>query len=85
MENNGINKPYVKVEQKFCKKEKEVKTKFSSLKDCQMVAKKFNIRFVFNENFPINTLALMRGALVIDENKKKNILIIFLMHIGYQT
>ena len=51
----------------------EAKKKFT-IKDCQMVAKKFNIRFVFNENFPINTLALMRGALVIDENKKnKNI------------
>jgi hypothetical protein len=37
LENNGINKPYVKVEQKFCKKEKEVKTQFKSLKDCQMV------------------------------------------------
>ena len=37
MENNGISKPYVKVEQKFCKGAKEVKTKFSSLKDCQMV------------------------------------------------
>jgi len=37
LENNGISKPYVNVEQKFCKGAKEVKTKFSSLKDCQMV------------------------------------------------
>ena len=37
-----------------------------------MVAKKFNIKFKFNESFPINSLSLMRGILVIDENKIKN-------------
>jgi len=38
------------------------------IKDCKMVAKKFNINFKFNSHFPINSLYLMRGALVI--NKK---------------
>ena len=48
----------------------EAKKKFT-IDDCQIVAKKFNIKFTFNENFPINTLHIMRGILVIDENKKK--------------
>ena len=43
------------------------KAKFM-IKDCKMVAKKFNIDFKFNSYFPINSLHLMRGALVI--NKK---------------
>ena len=37
LDNNGICKPYVKVPQQFCKEEKEVKTNFESLEDCQMV------------------------------------------------
>ena len=48
----------------------EVKKKFT-VNDCQLVAKKFNIKFKFNEKFPINSLSLMRGVLVIDENKRK--------------
>ena len=43
------------------------KAKFM-IKDCKMVAKKFNIDFKFNSYFPINSLHLMRGTLVI--NKK---------------
>ena len=43
------------------------KTKFM-IRDCKMVAKKFNINFKFNSYFPINSLYLMRGILVI--NKK---------------
>ena len=38
--------------------------------DCEMVAKKFKINFKFNEKFPINSLSLMRGILVIDDNAK---------------
>ena len=38
--------------------------------DCNMVAKKFNIKFKFNDKFPINSLHIMRGLLVIDEDKK---------------
>ncbi len=48
----------------------EAKKKFT-IYDCEMVAKKFNIKFKFNESFPINSLSLMRGILVIHENKIK--------------
>ena len=39
--------------------------------DCELVAKKINVRFRWNDKFPINSLYLMRGYLVI-ENKIKN-------------
>ena len=39
--------------------------------DCELVASKNNIEFKWNEKFPINSLYLMRGYLVIDENLKK--------------
>ena len=48
----------------------EAKKKFT-IQDCEIVAKKFNIKFKFNDKFPINSINLMRGILVIDENKKK--------------
>jgi len=38
--------------------------------DCNLVSKKFNIPFIWNDKFPINSLYLMRGYLSIDENKK---------------
>ena len=38
--------------------------------DCELIAKKNNIEFKWNEKFPINSLYLMRGYLVIDESKK---------------
>ena len=38
--------------------------------DCILIAKKNEISFKWNEKFPINSLYLMRGFLVIDENKK---------------
>ena len=41
------------------------------IKDCKMVAKKFNIKFTFNSMFPINSLNLLRGLLSINSNKKK--------------
>ena len=39
--------------------------------DCDMVAKKNNLKFKWNDKFPINSLYLMRGYLAID-NKLKN-------------
>ena len=38
--------------------------------DCILIAKKNKIPFEWNEKFPINSLYLMRGYLVIDESKK---------------
>tara|TARA_Y100000590_G_scaffold235376_1_gene265032 strand:- start:1268 stop:1852 length:585 start_codon:yes stop_codon:yes gene_type:complete len=38
--------------------------------DCEMVAKKFNIDFKFNEKFPINSLSLMRGILIVNNDTK---------------
>ncbi len=38
--------------------------------DCNLIAKKNKIQFKWNEKFPINSLYLMRGFLLIDENKK---------------
>ena len=49
----------------------EAKKKFV-INDCNMIAKKFNIEFKFNENFPINSLNLMRGALIINDYNLKN-------------
>tara|TARA_B100000427_G_C15428928_1_gene559843 strand:- start:94 stop:684 length:591 start_codon:yes stop_codon:yes gene_type:complete len=48
----------------------EAKKKYT-IEDCQMIAKKFNIHFKFNDKFPINSLNLMRGVLVLDKNKIK--------------
>tara|TARA_Y100000022_G_scaffold185791_1_gene181881 strand:+ start:286 stop:864 length:579 start_codon:yes stop_codon:yes gene_type:complete len=38
--------------------------------DCILVSKKNKIPFKWNEKFPINSLYLMRGYLIIDDNKK---------------
>ena len=40
--------------------------------DCELIAKKNNIEFKWNDKFPINSLSLMRGYLVIDTKLKKN-------------
>ena len=40
--------------------------------DCRLIAEKNKIDFKWNENFPINSLYLMRGYLVVDERLKKN-------------
>ena len=42
--------------------------------DCELVATKNNIDFKWNANFPINTLYLMRGYLVINDDLKKKFL-----------
>ena len=39
--------------------------------DCLLIAIKNHIEFQWNSKFPINTLTLMRGYLVIDQNSKK--------------
>ena len=39
--------------------------------DCKLIADKNKIQFQWNENFPINSLYLMRGYLIIDENLKE--------------
>ena len=38
------------------------------IQDCEMISKKHGINFYFNEKFPINSLYLMRGTLVLKEN-----------------
>ena len=38
--------------------------------DCTLISKKNKIPFVWNEKFPINSLYLMRGFLIIDDIKK---------------
>ena len=39
--------------------------------DCELIALKNNIEFIWNKKFPINSLYLMRGYLVINESLKK--------------
>ena len=39
--------------------------------DCNMVSKKFKIDFVFNSKFPLNTIKLMRGCLVLEKDQLK--------------
>jgi len=46
------------------------KAKFM-IRDCKMITKKLNIKFKFNTLFPINSLNLMRGLLVIKSNQKE--------------
>ncbi len=42
--------------------------------DCELVARKNIIEFRWNDKFPINSLLLLRGYLVIDESSKKKFL-----------
>ena len=39
--------------------------------DCELVALKKNIKFKWNSKFPLNSLYLMRGYLIIENNMKK--------------
>ena len=51
------------------------KHKLKNMKnDCELVAKKNKIKFKWNIKFPINSLYLMRGYLVIDNKYKKKYL-----------
>ncbi len=48
------------------------KLKLKNMKiDCELVAKKNNIEFYWNSKFPINSLYLMRGYLVVNDQIKK--------------
>ena len=38
--------------------------------DCEIIAQKNEIDFVWNANFPINSLYLMRGFIFVNDNKK---------------
>ena len=40
--------------------------------DCELIAKKNNIKFYWNSKFPINSLYIMRGYLVIKDKIKEN-------------
>jgi 2-hydroxychromene-2-carboxylate isomerase len=51
------------------------KFKLKNMKnDCELICKKNKINFTWNSKFPINSLYLMRGYLVTEENKKKDYL-----------
>ncbi len=39
--------------------------------DCELVARKNKIKFIWNDKFPINTLNLMRGYISINEKKRQ--------------
>ncbi len=45
------------------------KAKFM-IKDCKLFAEKYNIKFKFNSFFPIQSLNLMRGVLIAEEENK---------------
>ena len=48
------------------------KRKMKNMKnDCELIAIKNNIKFRWNDKFPINSLYLMRGYLIIDKDCKK--------------
>ena len=41
------------------------------VRDCEIVSKKYKIDFKFNEKFPVNSLYLMRGNLIVPNDKVK--------------
>ena len=46
--------------------------------DCEMVSKKFKIDFIFNSKFPLNSIKLMRGCLILENDQlKKYIELVF--------
>ena len=50
------------------------KAKFM-IKDCKLLAEKFNIKFKFNSYFPIQSLNLMRGTLLAEKENKASLYI----------
>ena len=42
------------------------------IRDCKLIAEKNKIKFKFNSYFPINTVNLMRGVLVAEEDNYKS-------------
>ena len=52
-----------------------IKSKLNHMiNDCILFAKKDNFEFIWNSNFPINSLSLMRGYLFIENDKKESYL-----------
>ena len=45
--------------------------------DCELVSKKNDISFTWNLKFPINSLSIMRGYLLLNDNQKEEYLNIF--------
>ena len=53
------------------------KRKMKNMKnDCELIAIKNNIKFKWNTKFPINSIYLMRGYLVIDDKFKKKYFVV---------
>ena len=51
------------------------KFKLKNMKnDCELISKKNKINFFWNSKFPINSLFIMRGYLIVKESKKKEYL-----------
>ena len=51
------------------------KFKLKNMKnDCELISKNNKINFIWNSNFPINSLYIMRGYLFVEENKKNKYL-----------
>ena len=51
------------------------KQKLKNMKnDCELISKKNDLNFKWNDKFPINSLYLMRGYLYVDEKLKENFL-----------
>ena len=51
------------------------KFKLKNMKnDCELISKKNKINFIWNSKFPINSLYIMRGYLIVEESKKKEYL-----------
>ena len=51
------------------------KFKLKNMKnDCELISKKNKINFFWNSKFPINSLYIMRGYLIVKESKKKEYL-----------
>ena len=51
------------------------KFKLKNMKnDCELISKKNKINFIWNSKFPINSLYIMRGYLILTESKKKEYL-----------
>ena len=48
----------------------EAKKQFM-IQDCEMVSKKLKIDFKFNSKFPLNSIKLMRGCLVLEKDQLK--------------
>ena len=44
------------------------------INDCNLISKKNDIEFKWNNNFPINSLSIMRGYLFVNHNEKKEYL-----------